>query len=103
MFNLRGNIVTAIDVAAALGLPAGSSQPRMNAVVQHGQEMYSLLVDRVDEVTALEAEQLDDSQIALGDRWREVAAGIGRRDNGLIVLLEVGRLLGLAEAGPDRG
>jgi purine-binding chemotaxis protein CheW len=96
VFNLRGNIVTAIDIAAALGLSADPAAARMNVVVQHGSEMYSLLVERVHEVADLTPEQMDDAQTALSERWREVAAGLGRREHDLIVLLDIGRLLGLA-------
>lgn len=99
VFNLRGNIVTAIDVSAALGVPGEPAAPRMNVVVQHGTEMYSLLVERVHEVADLSAEQMDDAQTALGERWRDVAAGLGRRADDLIVLLDITRLLGVAPPG----
>src|SRR5437773_6806042 len=49
--NLRGRIVTAIDLRTRLGLPQlTDGKPRMSIVVDHGGELYSLMVDQVGEV-----------------------------------------------------
>lgn len=51
LINLRGQIVTAIDLGMKLGLPP--AHRRMNVVVRSGQEAISLLVDKIDDVVAL--------------------------------------------------
>src|SRR3954463_12451357 len=44
--NLRGRIVTAIDLPRRLHLPpAPAGQPRMSVVAEQGGELYALLVD----------------------------------------------------------
>src|ERR1041384_4868384 len=44
--NLRGRIVTAIDVRLCLGLEKRPAEMRgMSVVVEHGSEFYSLIVD----------------------------------------------------------
>src|SRR5215813_314004 len=44
--NLRGRIVTAIDVRLRLGLePRANQKPSMSVVVEHDGELYSVLVD----------------------------------------------------------
>src|SRR6185312_17158778 len=49
--NLRGRIVTAIDLRRRLQLPpAPEAQPRMSVVAEQGGELYALLVDQVSEV-----------------------------------------------------
>src|SRR5262249_19688306 len=49
--NLRGRIVTAIDVRLRLGMPKNADgKPPMSVVVEHEGELYSLLVDSVGEV-----------------------------------------------------
>src|SRR5579864_9644275 len=49
--NLRGRIVTVVDTRHRLGLPKADSNERpMSIVVPHGDDLYSLAVDRVGEV-----------------------------------------------------
>jgi purine-binding chemotaxis protein CheW len=56
--NLRGRIVTAIDLRRRLHLPsAPAGQPRMSVVAEQGGELYALLVDQVSEVMSLDASQ----------------------------------------------
>src|SRR5690348_17789095 len=54
--NLRGRIVTAIDLRRRLHLPAApAGRPRMSVVAEQGGELYALLVDQVSEVMSLDA------------------------------------------------
>ncbi len=54
--NLRGRIVTAIDVRRALDLPPREDGDGMYIVVEQGAEFYSLVIDTVGEVMALPRE-----------------------------------------------
>jgi purine-binding chemotaxis protein CheW len=53
LINLRGQIVTAIDLGMKLGL--ARAERRMNVVVRTGPEAVSLLVDAIDDVVTLAA------------------------------------------------
>src|SRR6201986_2246449 len=54
--NLRGRIVTAIDLRERLHSPAApADQARMSVVAEQGGELYALLVDQVSEVMSLKA------------------------------------------------
>ncbi len=58
--NLRGRIVTAIDLRIRLGLPpAAAGTPRMSVVAEEAGELYALLVDQVAEVMSLRAGDLE--------------------------------------------
>ena len=48
--NLRGRIVTAIDLRVRLGMPPADRGKSMGIVVEHLGEPYSLLIDEVGEV-----------------------------------------------------
>src|SRR5206468_9153463 len=53
--NLRGRIVTAIDLRRRLSLPPPEpNQMRMSVVAEQAGELYALLVDQVSEVMNLE-------------------------------------------------
>ena len=103
--NLRGRIVTVIDLRTCLGLPpleAGGAQ-RMSIVVDDHGELYSLLVDQIGEVMSLSAADFEPNPPTLEKRWRNVALGIYRLNQNLLVVLDVARLLNIvnAENGED--
>jgi purine-binding chemotaxis protein CheW len=92
--NLRGRIVTAIDVRLCLGLERRpADQPGMSVVVDHGTEFYSLIVDNVGEVLTLPASSMERNPATLDPRWREISNGIYRLDERLLVVLDADRLL----------
>jgi purine-binding chemotaxis protein CheW len=90
--NLRGQIVTALDLAARLGLGA-SAEMRMNVVVRDGDELFSLQVDEVGDVVEVAPSALEPPPATLDARWRSVARGVIRLDAGLLVVLDLGALL----------
>ncbi len=66
IFNLRGRIVTAIDLRERLGLPPRAiGAPALNIVVDHGGELYALTADDVDDVIA--SDELTDQGLATLD------------------------------------
>lgn len=92
--NLRGRIVTAIDVRLRLGLQARpKDKPGMSIVVDLRGELYSLMVDSVGEVLSLSNEDFERNPATLDPRWREVSLGIYRLNGQLMVVLDVSRLL----------
>lgn len=92
--NLRGRIVTAIDVRPRLGLAKRSTTEKgMSVVVEFGGELYSLNVDSVGEVLSLPAAAFERNPPTLDPLWREYSAGIYRLENKLLVVLDVARLL----------
>ena len=91
--NLRGRIVTAIDVRTRLGLPKAEGNGGMSVVVDVFGELYSLIVDKVGEVMSLPSTDFERNPATLDPRWQEVSGGIYRLQNSLLVLLDVARLL----------
>ncbi|HWK47239.1 MAG TPA: chemotaxis protein CheW [Stellaceae bacterium] len=92
--NLRGRIVTAIDIRTRLRLPRREDTAKtMSVVVDHGGELYSLLVDNVGEVVSVSAATFERNPATLDPRWRDVSVGIHRLDGTLLIILEVARLL----------
>jgi purine-binding chemotaxis protein CheW len=101
VLNLRGRIVTAIDLRTRLGLPPRDvSESYMCIVVEHKGEPYSLLIDAVGDVLTLSQKQFEANPITLNAHWRSISRGIFRLDDELLVAVDVDRLLdfGLAAA-----
>ncbi len=92
--NLRGRIVTAIDVRLRLGLPKRpANMDGMSVVVEHSGEFYSLMVDGVGEVLTLSSAEFERNPATLDPRWRDISLGIYRLQDQLLVILDVNRLL----------
>jgi purine-binding chemotaxis protein CheW len=92
--NLRGRIVTAIDVRLRLDLPPRKpSEKGMSVVVDMGGELYSLMVDSVGEVLSVPAAKFERNPPTLDPKWREFSLGIYRLEGKLLVILDVAKLL----------
>ncbi len=92
--NLRGRVVTAIDVRLRLGLPARSDETEsMSIVAENEGELYSLMVDSVGEVLALSQSAYERNLPTLDAKFRTFSNGIYRLDKQLLVVLDVNRLL----------
>lgn len=92
--NLRGRIVTAIDVRRRLSLPPSEDGSQsMSVVVDFRGELYSLIIDSVGEVLSLPSDSLERNPATLDPAWREVSLGVYRLEKQLLVILDVARLL----------
>ncbi|MGF1630219.1 MAG: chemotaxis protein CheW [Kiloniellaceae bacterium] len=91
--NLRGRIVTAMDVRLRLGLAPRDDSASMSIVAEHEGELYSLMVDSVGEVLALKSSDWERNPPTLEPKFREYSLGIYRLDHKLLVVLDVNRLL----------
>jgi len=94
VLNLRGRIVTAIDLRRRLGLPPlEEGKSSMSVVVEHNEEPYSLQIDKVGEVLSLENKLFEKNPVTLDPRWRDVSVGIYRLKDQLLPILDVDKLL----------
>jgi purine-binding chemotaxis protein CheW len=94
--NLRGRIVTAIDLRERLRLPPRpADMPAMSIVTEQGSELYALLVDQVSEVVTLKRHALEPNPPTMPAIWTDNSQGIYRTDESLLVVLDVDRLLAL--------
>jgi purine-binding chemotaxis protein CheW len=96
--NLRGRIVTAIDLRLRLEMAAQTPMENaMSVVVEQKGELYSLIVDAVGEVLGLPVAEREPQLPTLDPRWQQFCDGIYRLKDGLLVVLNVPRLLSLEE------
>lgn len=94
LLNLRGRIVTAIDARRRLGLPPrGEGEPCMALGMEHGTELFGILVDKVGEVMRLSADTLEVVPAHLDARWRAVLTGVHRLDGELLAALDMKTLI----------
>ena len=92
--NLRGRIVTAINLRKRLGLPSAEQGAKsMSVVVDFHGELYSLIIDSVGEVLSLPANSFERNPATLDPAWREISTGVYRLKDQLLIVLDVNRLL----------
>ncbi|OYW13257.1 MAG: hypothetical protein B7X02_02575 [Rhodospirillales bacterium 12-54-5] len=91
--NLRGRIVTVIDMRNRLGLTTHYGASPTFIVVDFNGEYFCLLVDRVNEVLAVESSYIEPCPANMDDAWREVASGIYPLQSELLVIIDVHKLL----------
>ena len=77
------------DAAGVLG---------MCVTVEHENELYTLLVDRVGDIISLSDDSFEGNPSTLDVGWREFALGVYRLETALMVVLDVGRLLDIRSA-----
>lgn len=94
VLNLRGRIVTAIDMRRRLGLPPREdARPPMAVGIELRGESYGVLIDAVGEVMKLADGTREANPVNLDARLARVSAGVHRLDGQLLVILDVDRVL----------
>jgi purine-binding chemotaxis protein CheW len=94
VLNLRGRIVTAIDMRRRLGLPPRSDgRPPMAVGIELKGESYGLLIDTVGEVLKLADGTREPNPVNLDQHLARVSAGVHRLEGQLLVILDVDRVL----------
>ena len=89
LINLRGQIVTAIDLRRRLGLPPRTEgQPLMNVVVRSSGGAVSLLVDDIGDVVETCAESFEPPPETLPLNVREMILGVHKLDDRLMHILD---------------
>lgn len=92
--NVRGRIVTAIDMRRRIGLPdAEAGSPAMHVVVEHQGDLYALMVDAVGDVLSLSAEACERVPANIDPAWRALATGVHRLEKELLIHLDVARVI----------
>ena len=92
MINLRGQIVSAIDLRRRLGFPdRPADQLPMNVVVRTNEGAVSLLVDEIGDVIEVEEEALESPPETLQGFAREVVRGVYKLSGRLLLVLDTER------------
>lgn len=97
LMNLRGQIVTALDLRQCLGLPIDEQdQPVMNVVVRTADDSVSLLVNEIGDVLVADEEQYERTPETLQGAARHLIRGVYKLDAGLLMALDTEAVLSAA-------
>ena len=97
--NLRGRIVTVVDVRVCLGMPEKQGKTvSMSVTVGQDHDLYTLLVDKIGDVIGLSKDLYEKNPGTLDTKWREFSNGVFRLEKNLLVVLDLDALLNLDSA-----
>jgi purine-binding chemotaxis protein CheW len=108
VINLRGSVVPVVDFRLCFGMTKTESTRNtcivvVEVMVDGESTVIGALADSVEEVVDLEASQIQPPP-RIGARIRtDFIKGMGMRDSGFIVILDVDRVFSAAELGAVRG
>lgn len=88
LINLRGQIVTAIDMRTRMGLPHLDDELPMNVILTGDYGAVSLLVDEIGDVIEVEDELFEHPPNTLGRDIRELVRGVYKLDGQLLLILD---------------
>lgn len=94
IINLRGNVVTVIDTRRRFSLaPREHDDATRIVIVEAKGHVVGLLVDNVAEVVELRASQIETAPNVGNEKTSRFIEGVHSRDNELLILVDVDRLL----------
>ena len=97
--NLRGQIVTTIDLRLRLGLPPRQEGDKsINIIIRDSEDLISLVVDEVGDVMHMDETLLGPPPATLDARWREYCNGVFQLEKGLLVVIDTPKVLDIQVA-----
>ncbi|MBW1644760.1 MAG: chemotaxis protein CheW [Deltaproteobacteria bacterium] len=94
IMNLRGRIVTVINLGRKLGLTPGTLGGRSRVIiVNHREEYIGLLVDRIDDVLTIDSRDIAPPPANMEDRKGKYFTGACKKGHELISILDVEAVL----------
>ena len=104
LINLRGQIVTALDLRCRLGMaPRPEDTLPMNVIVRSRGEVVSLLVDEIGDVIDTAGLESEPAPANLPSRVQEVVRGVLPLPDGILLVLDADRAVDVSSAPDNNG
>jgi purine-binding chemotaxis protein CheW len=95
LINLRGQIVSAVDLRARLGVDEGPSGPTTAVVLDTKGGLLSLVVDRAGDVVEVDEPEFEKPPDTLKGEARRLIRGTYKLEHQLLLMLDVDRAFNL--------
>ena len=90
LINLRGRVITQLDVRKVIGLPDRDGDDYRVAIVETlSGEDFGLVMDEVGEVIDLDPSLYEKTPKTLDRIWQEVSEGVLKQEDRVVVLVDV--------------
>ena len=92
MINLRGQIISAIDLRSRMSLPPrGEGLKPMNVVIRTNNEVISFLVDSIGDVLEVDESTFETAPDTVDLATRELVSGVYKLEDKLLLVLDAAK------------
>lgn len=90
VINLRGEVVTVVDLRNVLGLPRTDiSAANRNVIIQHGDELIGLMVDGVADILSIEKSDITTAPANVSSIDHRFIKGVYAMNDQIVVILDI--------------
>ncbi len=93
LINLRGQIVTAIDLRRRLNISECDNKDPMNIVIQTDEGAVSLLIDEIGDVLEVSSDSFETPPATIHGVPRELISGVYKLEGRLLLVLDLDKAL----------
>lgn len=97
IINLRGQVITVIDLRVKLGLKAARSEEMAVIITDLGNTGVGIVVDSINSVLAPMAEEIAEKPNLAANKAAEYITGVYRKEKGLVLFLDINSLLSIED------
>jgi purine-binding chemotaxis protein CheW len=102
VINLRGKIVSVVDLRKRFGKPSTALDRRSRIlVVEHRGRLAGMIVDSASEVLKIPESEIEAAPAMMQEGGLDCVTGLGKYQGRLIILLDISKVLAAPEAGRD--
>jgi purine-binding chemotaxis protein CheW len=102
VINLRGKIVSVVDLRKRFGHPATELNRRSRIlVVEHSGRLVGMIVDSATEVLKIPGNDIESAPAMMQEGGLDCVTGLGKYKGRLIILLDISRVLAIRESERD--
>jgi len=95
LINLRGQVVTAINLRKLFHIETEAPEEFMNIIVRNEDSLYSLVVDEIMDVMDVETSTFEETPDTLDVEIKKYIKGVYKLEGKLLVLLSLEKLLNI--------
>jgi purine-binding chemotaxis protein CheW len=96
VLNLRGRIVTVIDMHNRLKEPRHTDRKKgMGIIIESCDELFSLLIDHVEDVKTIALDDIEKTPPTLNPIWERVCTGVFQFEDQIMIILDIENILDL--------
>jgi len=93
LINLRGQIVTAVNLKKLFGLDEDYDEDYMNVIVKHNSSLFALVVDEILDILNVDQDEFEETPETLRESLRSFVRGVFKLDAKLIILLDLEKII----------
>lgn len=102
VINLRGKIVSVVDLRKRFGQPATDLDRRSRIlVVEHGGRLAGMIVDSASEVLKIPESEIESAPAMMQEGGLDCVIGLGKYNGRLIILLDISKILAARDSGTE--